>query len=134
MTFMPKAWARLATSVAMLPAPMRPRVFLNSSVRFSSFLRNLPSFMAVWASMSRAGMATMKAMAISATATLEALGVFMALMPFSAQGFLSTLSMPTPPRITSLSFGRLGEQLGIDLGLGADEEDLGLGPAWPCRC
>ena len=109
-TSMPKAWARLATSVAMLPAPMRPSVFLNSSVRFNSLLRNLPSFMDTWASIRRAGMATMKAMAISATATLLALGVFIALMPFSAHSFLSTLSMPTPPRMTSLRFGALARR------------------------
>ena len=110
MISIPKARARFATSVAMLPAPTRPRVFWNSSVRFSSLLRNLPSFMEVCASIRRAGMATMKAMAISATATLLARGVLMALMPRSAQSFLSTLSMPTPPRITSLRFGALARR------------------------
>ena len=115
MTFMPKAWARLATSLAMAPAPTRPSVFLNSSVRFSSLLRNLPSFMETWASMRRAGMATRKAMAISATATLLARGVFMAFTPRSAQAFLSTLSMPTPPRMTSLRAGAWASVSGVTL-------------------
>ena len=103
---MPNAAARLATSAAIRPMPTSPSVFWKSSVRLSSFLRNFPSsFMALCASMSLLGTASMRPNASSATATEDAAGVFRTSMPRSLAALVSTLSRPTPPRMMSLSLG-----------------------------
>ena len=51
------------------------------------------------------GSASIRAIASSATATDEARGVFLTSIPFSRQASMSTLSSPTPPRMTSFRFG-----------------------------
>ena len=57
------------------------------------------------ASIRRFGTAIMRAKASSATAMADACGVLRTSMPRSFAALASMLSIPTPPRTMSLSFG-----------------------------
>jgi len=120
----PKASARFSTSVAIGAGADETKRLLKSSVRFSSFLRNLPSFIPCELD-EAGGDGDHQAMAISAPTRWRPSACFDHDAPGFA-AFLSTLSRPTPPRITSRSLGP-GPPFRRHCGLGADEQDLGLG-------
>ena len=95
---MPKACARSAVSVPILPRPMMPSVLPANSVPCRLFLSHLPARV-VWSAreMWRA-MAIIRPSVSSATETALAPGAFITTMPRRVATSTSMLSTPTPAR------------------------------------
>ncbi len=97
-TFMPKARARLATSIPMRPSPTMPSVLPRSSVPCSVFFSHLPARVVVSARERCRASESISPKVCSATATALPPGVFITTMPRRVAASRSMLSTPTPAR------------------------------------
>ena len=102
---MPKAIARLATSVPIRPMPQIPSSFPISSEPVRIFRSQRPSFIERSARATGRAPQRMCVNVNSAVALVFPPGVFITMIPRSVAASMSMLSTPTPARPTTFSFG-----------------------------
>ena len=119
---MPKARARIATSWPMRPKPSMPSVLPSTSVPPNFERSHFPPVSDSCACGMLRASASISASVCSAAATVLASGALATMMPRFEAAATSTLSTPTPARPITRRLSARVDQLGVELGRGADHD------------